>query len=308
MAQPKQSLRILFCGMAGATSIIALDALLAAGVGVCGVVLGAPRVDSGEPIERLLPPAASPLPIANPFAERGPAQIAFEHGLPAFVLRQPNAPAALAALARLRPDAACVACFPYRIPVSLLALPPLGWLNMHPSLLPAHRGPEPLFWTFRAGEPRTGVTIHFMDQRFDTGDIAAQGSIDLPDGFAGAAAERACAALGGQLMAEVLLALAAGTSQRNPQPPGGSYEPAPATADFRLDPSWPARRAFNFMRGTADWRQPYPIAAGGADVLLVEALSFDASGQLGAALERAGDIASVHYAPGVLRARVARVA
>jgi methionyl-tRNA formyltransferase len=62
-------------------------------------------------------------------------------------------------------DAVVVACFPWKLPPALLARPRLGGLNVHPSLLPLGRGPEPVFWTLRRGERRTGATIHRLDGR-----------------------------------------------------------------------------------------------------------------------------------------------
>ena len=300
-------MRVIFFGMSGATSTTVLEALLAAGHDVVGVVVGASAGAGSAPIAPLRPPRVESLvPISNPFAERAIAHVAWERGLPVFALYRPGAPEAIETLAALRADIACVACFPRRIPAELLALPPRGFLNYHPSLLPAHRGPEPLFWTFRAGESRAGVTVHFMDEGLDTGDIAAQAPLALPDGISGAAAERLCSALGGQLMAAALRDLPAGTLARQQQPPGGSREPAPAAEDFRIDAGWTARHAFNFMRGTAEWGQPYPLAAGGTELTLAAAISYDAGATLEQAYVPTGDEVWVRLAQGVLRARLAR--
>src|SRR4051794_33572606 len=178
-------MRILFLGMAGATSAAVLSALLAAGAEIAGVVLPAGRLARAtqpEPIASIAPPL---IPLASPSPTI--ADLARARGIPAFELRRAAEPAALRALAQLRPDLGCVACFPLRLPPELLALPPLGFLNMHPSLLPRHRGPDPLFWTLRDGGERAGVTIHYMDERFDTGDVALQAPLALPDGISGPA-------------------------------------------------------------------------------------------------------------------------
>lgn len=297
-------MRTLFFGMSGAFSRITLDALLEAGGTVCGVVLPAPP---GAPfaVRRALPPPAGLIPLVGPDEAPGVAARAWERGVPVLELARAGAPESLAALAALAPEVACVACWPRRIPPSLLALPRHGFLNVHPSLLPAFRGPEPLFWIFRHGAP-AGVTIHFMDAGLDTGDIAAQEGLELPDGISGPAAEARCAALGGRLLADVLSLLAHGTLVRRPQPPGGSSFGPPGPADFGLDPFWPARRAFNFMRGTAAWSQPYPVLAGGARLLLREALAYDPAGVLGAPFVREGDAVRVQFTPGVLIAGLLR--
>jgi methionyl-tRNA formyltransferase len=299
-----ESIRVLFLGMSNPTSAAVLDGLLQAGLQVCAVLIAADRRD-GPPIVRIAPPPAPGLiPLVSPFLERTAAQIAWDRGLPVFELRRPAAAEALATLAELRPDVACVACFPLRIPAPLLALPPLGFLNMHPALLPLHRGPAPLFWTFRAGERAAGVTIHFMDAGLDTGAIVAQEAFDLPDGISGAAVERRCDALGARLMAAALRELSEGTLARRAQPPGGSYEGWPAPEDWRLDSGWAARRAFNFMRGTADWGQPYLVRAGGQELVLRSAIAYHPEGlPAETPLVRVGDEVLIQLADGVLQAR-----
>ncbi|MBT8226984.1 MAG: hypothetical protein HKP61_13325 [Dactylosporangium sp.] len=64
--------------------------------------------------------------------------------------------------------------FPWWLPPELLRLPRYGVVNLHPSLLPRHRGPIPVHWAIRAGDPTTGVTAHLMNEGFDTGPILAQ--------------------------------------------------------------------------------------------------------------------------------------
>lgn len=297
-------MRVLFFGMTNQTSATVLRALLDAGIDVCGVLLAADRV-SGPPIARLVPAQVrSPLPIANPFLEGSAAQIAWEHELPAFELRRPAAPETLALAAELRPDVACVACFSLRIPAPLLGLAPLGFLNMHPAILPMHRGPAPLFWLFRGGETRAGVTIHVMDEGLDTGEIVAQESFELRDGISGATLGRQCDAIGGRLMAAALRELRAGALARWPQPTGGSYEPWPTPDDWRIDTGWTARRAFNFMRGTAEWGQPYMVQAGGEELALSTAIAYEPGATLDTPSLRIGDEVRIQFAAGVLRARL----
>ena len=300
---PNPSLRVLFLGMTNDTSATMLRALLEAGVDICGVLVAADHA-GGPPIARVTPSQTrSPVPIINPFLERTLAQIAWERELPVFELRRPGAAETLALVAELQPDVACVACFSQRIPASLLALPPLGFLNMHPALLPAHRGPAPLFWVFREGDATAGVTIHFMDAGLDTGDIAAQASFALPDGIAGAVVARQCDALGARLMLEVLQGLRDGTLSRRIQPPGGSYQPWPTRADWRITTSWTARRAFNFMRGTVEWGQPYLVDVGEAQLALAIAIAYEPDKLLHEAFVCVDDQVLIQFAAGVLRAR-----
>ena len=71
-------------------------------------------------------------------------------------------------------DAAVVCSFNYKIPRILLEAVKDGFLNVHPSMLPKYRGGNPYSRVIINGETETGVTIHFMDENFDTGDIVAQ--------------------------------------------------------------------------------------------------------------------------------------
>lgn len=299
------SLRVLYVGMMGDFSRLPLARLLADGVHqVVGVLV--PAAARGAAMQPVPPaPAVSALPLLTPRVSESIITLAWEHGIPVWSVGGLSSTAVRQSLTALNLDVALVACFPRLIPPDLLAMPRHGWLNLHPSPLPALRGPEPLFWTFRMGLRDTAVTLHWLDEGLDTGDIARQTPLALPDGISGPAADRLCAQLGGELMAQTLAALAAGTQPRRAQPPGGSYQPSPTTDDFALDTAWPARRAFNFMRGTAVWGQPYRVEVAEQVVWLATAVSFDADEVLARPLLLTGDVAAIQFTPGVLRARLA---
>jgi methionyl-tRNA formyltransferase len=295
--------RVLYLGTTGEFSRTTLLALLTAGVEVCGVVVPAERRPIRAPIARLAPdPPRSPLPIADPYLAPNIVHIAWERGITAFQVSRLSDPMTTAMLTDLRPDIACVACFPWRVPAALLALSPLGWLNVHPSLLPAYRGPAPLFWAFRNGENTTGVTIHFMDEKLDTGDIAAQAPLALPDGISGAETDRMCATLGARLLVETVQCLRRGMAERRAQPAGGSYYGWPSPGDWTISTAWPARRTFNFMRGTDNWGRLYVVEAGGERLVLTSALSYTADKTLNAPFVRAEREVAIQFTPGVLRA------
>ena len=78
------------------------------------------------------------------------------------------------------PDLAVCLGYPWLLPPEVLAIPPLGVLNGHPSPLPRWRGPFPLAWAIREGDPELGMTFHLMDESFDTGPILAQGTAPMP--------------------------------------------------------------------------------------------------------------------------------
>jgi methionyl-tRNA formyltransferase len=94
----------------------------------------------------------------------------------------PGTRAAIAPLlAAARPDLVVCMGFPWKIPAKALAVPRLGWLNGHPSLLPRHRGPIPVAWAIRDGDEEIGITFHRMDAELDTGAILAQAARPLGD-------------------------------------------------------------------------------------------------------------------------------
>ena len=85
-------------------------------------------------------------------------------------------------LRALQPDLVLCWGFPWLIPQAALDVPRLGSVNLHPAPLPRLRGPIPLAWSIRAGDPHYGVTWHRMDGAFDTGAILAQGTVPMePD-------------------------------------------------------------------------------------------------------------------------------
>jgi methionyl-tRNA formyltransferase len=293
-------MRVLFFGMNGPFARAALAALLAAGVTPCALVLPAAR-DAPFAMRRVKPPGGA-IMLGQPAARADLGAFAIERDIPLFELARATAPEALATIAALEPDVACVACWPQRIPPALLDIPRHGFFNIHPSLLPAFRGPEPLFWTMCAAAP-AGVTIHRMDTGLDTGPIAAQAPVELPDGLRIEAIEQRCAEAAGRLLVEILTHLAAGQLVLRAQPAGGSYNGAPGPADFVLDTSWTARRAFNFMRAAAAWGEPFIVTAGGETLRLTAAHSYDPVAALEKTLERAGDIVRVQFSPGVVSLR-----
>lgn len=291
-------LRVLYVGMLGEFSRRPLPALLAAGIRVVGVCV--PSAEKGPGIRRLEPvTAVSQLPILTPFAAPNLIHTAWEHHIPVFAIGRLSA--AMPALTReLGADVACVACFDQRIPAKALSIPRYGFLNVHPALLPDFRGPAPLFWTFRAGISETGVTVHFMDDGLDTGDIALQAPLSLPDGISGPAADALAADLGGQLLVEAITQLQAGTLPRRPQGANGRSYPSPQPADFHIPTSWPARRAFNFMRGAANWERPFIIETVSERLAAKTAVAYSAQGQLPRPVTQENGRTHIQFTPGIL--------
>jgi methionyl-tRNA formyltransferase len=272
--------RVVFFGMQGQFSASVLMKLLESDLDVCAVVLPAMPIPGRKPpvIQRREPSRAmrSMLPVAHTMQPVPLTQIAWMRHIPVWEVDRLAHPDTLATLAAYQPDVICVACFSRLIPRALINLPRAGCLNVHPSLLPANRGPVPLFWTFREGCDTTGVTIHFMEERMDHGDILAQEVIALHDGMSYDELEALCALRGGSLLASTVWALYEGRARSYPQDETqSSYHSFPEDADFVVQPgTWHARHVYNFIRGVKSWDRPVTILLGDKRFVVREAISY----------------------------------
>ena len=301
----RQTIRALFWGMPGEFSFLVLEGLLKAGINFCGLVISA-AVDGGgmNPIIRLEPdPPHSQLPMNRPYLQRSITQLAWQNQVPVFEVRDLSSPAIGSELAALDADLAIVACFPRRIPEHILAIPSHGFINLHPSLLPEFRGPFPLFWFFRSGQQHTGISVHYMDAGLDTGDIALQQELSLPYGISGPQADALFATYGVSLLQTAYYRISSGTLSRKPQRRGGSRYSRPSAQDFHIPTSWSARRAYNFICGTAEWRQPYRISGPGIDRSFRQALSFDTAASQQEPILCDGHVCWIQFRSGLLHAR-----
>jgi methionyl-tRNA formyltransferase len=305
--------RLLFLGMDGTFSYPPLAAILkaiktrqAADFEVVTVILPASTVQKFKfdgPIMPLPPERPqSELPLIQPYLSENIIHLAWANHIPVYLVRNMRDTAVSTFIHDLRPDIACVACFPYVIPADILTIPKHGFLNIHPSLLPAYRGPDPLFWIFRNGDrENTGVTLHWMDSGLDTGDILSQRPFTFPDGISGLEADQLLAGVGAEMLLEGLEQIATGQASRRPQPGGGSYQPQPSAEAFTLDRSWAARRAFNFMRGTAHWNYPYMLQIGSQTLTLTTVETFDPNQRLSEPIQEEDGRYLIQFTPGTLR-------
>lgn len=182
------------------------------------------------------------------------AEAATRLGLEVLKPERVNRPEVVADLAARRADLFAVVAFGSILSRELLATPRLGCVNLHGSLLPEYRGASPVqraLWDGRAG---TGVTTLWMDEGIDTGDVIHQQWVAVePADDAGALATRLAAA-GGPLLADSLLAAAAGTAPRHPQDrAAGSYAPKLTKQDGAIDWAHDAETVWNRQRAVTPW-------------------------------------------------------
>lgn len=213
-----------------------------------------------------------------------------------------------AGLEEIAPDAIIVACFPWRLPRWLLDLPPRGCLNLHPSLLPDGRGPEPVFWAFRRGLAETGVTLHLMDERFDDGPIIAQARVAIPDGATIPALERSLAENGARMALDHLRD-SPGRPQGIPQPAEGTgYAPLPREADLLVPTSWEAGIAARFIHAAIPVYGAIPVVvlATGQRLSVEEVIGVQIPGEDLHPVVADGNIARIRFAGGTLVCRILR--
>ncbi len=244
-------MRIVFLGMPCDASAIALDALKAAGLNVVAAFLA-----SSSPAAAVQFQGIDSIETLSNLRERANRQL----------------------LAATRPDLIVVSCFPWRLPNPILDLPEFGCINVHPSLLPIGRGPEPVFWTLRRGERETGTTVHLMDSGLDTGPILAQERFPVPFGVRAPDLERELAELGSRLLVETISSLRDGTVKPRPQDPTlATSAPVPVADDYLMPTNLPAAWAYGFARGVSPLGGPLAIAIGSTGELIpvADALDWD---------------------------------
>ena len=164
---------------------------------------------------------------------------------------------AAAPLASLAPDALVVAAYGFLLPASILAIPRLGCINVHASVLPRWRGAAPVHHAILAGDRHTGVSIMQMDTGLDTGPILATRTCTIaPNDTAGSLTDR-LAGLGAAALVDTLDALETGTVEARPQD-DASATIAPRLSKSQAAVDW-ARPATEIVRMVRAF-DPWPVA------------------------------------------------
>ena len=135
----------------------------------------------------------------------------------------------------LEVDLIVVAGFPRILKRVLIDIPRLGCINVHPSLLPRYRGPEPLYWALANHENTTGVTIHHVDEGIDTGDILLQRKLEIRPNETEITLGQRAARVASELLREAIPLLLAGRAPRTRQDhSAASYYSFPGSSPKRV--------------------------------------------------------------------------
>jgi len=194
-------MRIVFIGT-GEIGLPALHALVKSPDHTVLAVVTQPD----KPVGRQLKLAASPIKEA-----------AFQLHLQIYQPEKIGAPASVAQLKYLKPDLIVVAAYGQILSKEILNLPRQGCLNVHASLLPKYRGASPIHAAIAAGEKQSGVTIMYMDEGLDTGDILLQKAVTLKRHETAQTLHDRLAKIGADALMESLALIESGTPPRTRQ-------------------------------------------------------------------------------------------
>lgn len=165
------------------------------------------------------------------------------------------------------------------LPGDILALPKLGALNVHPSLLPKYRGATPIQSALRNGDTETGVSVMLMDAGLDTGDLVLTEPVAIAAGETYGELHDRLATIGADLLGRALDMAASGAAlPRTPQRGEASLTKPIAKEDLVIDWSWPPQRIVDHVRAYA----PQPAARATLDGETVKVLRahLDGSGKV----------------------------
>lgn len=163
----------------------------------------------------------------------------------------------------LNPDLIVVFSMSQLLKKDLIDIPKLGVINLHPSMLPEYRGPNPDFWQYYNMEMNPGVTVHYIDEGEDTGDIIFQERVHIPLGTKSPERlDKLIGGVGSSLLLKAIQAIKSGSAPRIPQSSNSSTfrarnlksEEHKEIIDWK---NWPIERIWHVLRGTELWLNAY---------------------------------------------------
>ena len=260
-------MRIVFVG-AGAIGVPTLQTLLKSEHEVVGIV-----TQTDKPVGRAQ--SMEPTPIKK--AMQGTALRILQ---PARIKDQQ----AVEEIRALKPDVIVVMAYGQILPLDVLEIPEIACLNLHASLLPRWRGAAPIQAAIAAGDQGTGITIMYMNEGLDTGDMLLQRKIDIRSDDTGGSLHDRLAQIAPEALLESLGMLAKGSAPRIPQDNNvATYAPKLKREDGKIDWSQPAETIERKIRAFNPW--PGAFTNFGAGNLKIFSTSVvDLSGTPGAIL------------------------
>jgi methionyl-tRNA formyltransferase len=232
------ALKLVFCGTP-AFAVPSLRALLADSYFQVAAVVTQPD----RPRGRGKKTASSPVKDA-----------ALEAGVPVYQPEKIKSESSLDYFKRLMPDVVVIIAYGQIIPASLIAIPRLGWINLHGSLLPKYRGAAPINWAIINGEKVTGLTTMQIDPGLDTGPMLLKYQTGIGPDETTLDLYAQLAEAGAPLIVETLKKLDRGEIAPTPQDNSqASLAPPLKKEDGRIDWFLPAPKIYDRIRGLQPW-------------------------------------------------------
>lgn len=223
-------LRLVFIG----TPLFALPSLkVAIKAGDVVAIITQPDRPSGRKREITLPPVK---------------KFAVEKGVKVYQPENISSSEVVKTIEGIRPDLVVVVAYGAILKRSLLELPPLGCINIHPSLLPHYRGPCPIEWAIMNGESVTGVSCIYMNEEMDAGDIIIQQKLNISISDTRATLSEKLSRLGAEVLSEVLAQFKEGKVEAYPQKGEASYAPFIKREACYIDWERGAHEIYNLVR------------------------------------------------------------
>lgn len=222
-------------------AVASLEALLEAGYNVIGVVTQPDRPVGRKQV--LTPPPVK--------------EAALRHGLPVLQPEKIKVEEALEEVLALSPDLIVTAAYGQILPKRLLDAPQHGCINVHASLLPKYRGGAPIHKSIVEGEKESGVTIMYMVEALDAGDMLSKVVVPIEERDTVGLLHDKLAAAGSALLMETIPQLLAGSIEAQPQNHDeATFAPNIKRTDERIDWMRTAEQIYNQVRGL----NPWPVA------------------------------------------------
>jgi methionyl-tRNA formyltransferase len=280
-------MRIVFIGT-GEIGVPTLRALLGSEHEVVGIVtqpdkpVGREQSIESPPIKRALIARARPPAPAKATAG--------EPGAPIFQPARIKNPPTIEEIRRLAPDVIVVVAYGQILPRDVLEIPRLACLNLHASLLPRWRGAAPVQAAIAAGDCETGITVMYMDEGLDTGDILLQRNVEILPNDTGGSLHDRLAQIAPETLLESLRLLAAGNAPRIPQDNArATYAPKLKREHGQIDWSESAEAIARKIRAYNPWPGAF-MKVGDQNLKIFSASVVDLNGQPGGILRSDKDL------------------
>ncbi|MDD3430247.1 MAG: methionyl-tRNA formyltransferase, partial [Oscillospiraceae bacterium] len=184
--------------------------------------------------------------------------VAQQHNIPVFQPKSLRNATEADNIQALAPQLIVVVAYGRILPKEILDIPAYGCINLHVSLLPKYRGAAPIQWSVINGDAATGVTITYMDEGLDTGDIICVAPVAIGSEETAGELFLRVAAQGTATLCEAIASIENGTATRTPQNHSQATQAPPLTKEMAcFDFTKPAQQLHNLIRGLNPWPMAY---------------------------------------------------